>query len=255
MEFTHLTCGREGARTLVLCSGLGGASGYWTPHVDRLNRDYDLILYDQRGTGKNACDLGPTSIADMADDLLEVCDLAGVARFDVIGHALGGLVGFDLACRADSRLDKLVAINAWPEIDFHTGRCFDIRLSTLAGQGLAAFVALQQNFLYPPFWISAHPDRIKAEEAHAQQHFQGAETLTNRINALRDFRLGDWSNATTDVLLVATTDDALVDVAQSKRLADQIPGAKLIEYSQGGHAVNITQQDQFETDVFAFLAD
>ncbi|QEW20874.1 Putative aminoacrylate hydrolase RutD [Marinibacterium anthonyi] len=253
MKFTHLTSGREGARTVVLCSGLGGSSGYWKPHLPAWEQDYDLILYDQRGTGQNMQALGPTSIADMADDILQICDAAGVDRFDLIGHALGGLVGFDLACRANSRLDKLVAINAWPVIDAHTARCFDIRLNTLAGQGLKAFVALQQNFLYPPFWIAGHPDAITAEEAHAAAHFQGAETLTARINALRNFRLGDWPDGGTEVLLMAATDDALVDVAQSHRLKELIPGAQLIEYPQGGHAMNITVRDRFENDVRAFL--
>ncbi|MBB93943.1 MAG: pyrimidine utilization protein D [Rhodobacteraceae bacterium] len=253
MQFKHLRCGREGARTVVLCSGLGGAQGYWTPHLDAWSKDYDLVLYDQRGTGTNMEPLGPTTIADMADDLLEVCEAAGVDRFDVIGHALGGLVGFDLACRPDCRMDRLVAINAWPEIDAHTARCFDIRLATLAGQGLEAFAALQQNFLYPPFWIAAHPDRIAAEEAHAVAHFQGADNVTARIGALRGFRLGDWPAEGPKVLLIASTDDALVDVAQSERLSKAIPGAKLVIYSQGGHALNITQQQRFEADVSAFL--
>ena len=253
MRFDHLRCGREGARTVVLCSGLGGSGGYWRPHLDRWRRDYDLILYDQRGTGANSAPLGPVTIADFADDLLEVCDAAGVARFDLIGHALGGLVGFDLACRAPARLDRLVAINAWPAIDAHTARCFDIRLATLQAQGVAAFAALQQNFLYPPFWISAHPDRIAAEEAHVAAHFQGQDNLRHRIDALRAFRLGDWPVGGAKVLLVSALDDALVDAAQSRRLAQLIPGAQLREYPQGGHAVNLTQQPLFEADVQGFL--
>lgn len=247
-------CGREGARTLVLSSGLGGARGYWTPHLDALlAMGMDLLLYDQRGCGENAEAIGPTSIAAMADDVLAICDDAGIGRFDLLGHALGGLIGFDLACRPDRRIDRLVAINAWPDIDAHTARCFDIRLNTLAGQGLAAFAALQQNFLYPPFWIAAHPDRIAAEEAHAVAHFQGAETIRHRIDALRTFRLGDWPKDGPEVLLVASTDDALVDVAQSHRLAARIPNARLLEYPQGGHALNITLQSRFETDLAAFL--
>ncbi|NDV99644.1 pyrimidine utilization protein D [Salipiger sp. PrR002] len=252
MEFTHLRCGREGARTLVLCSGLGGAQGYWAPHLDALKPQFDLILYDQRGTGANACGLGPTSIADMADDVLEVCDAAGVNRFDLMGHALGGLVGFDLAARAQRRVERVVAINAWPEIDAHTARCFDIRLATLAGQGLEAFAALQMNFLYPPFWIAAHPEKIAAEEAHAVAHFQGAANITHRIGALRDFRLPEKLDGK-GILLVASKDDALVDVAQSERLAERLPGSKLVIFTQGGHAMNLTKRDAFEAEVLPFL--
>ncbi|MBU2956105.1 pyrimidine utilization protein D [Paracoccus sp. C2R09] len=256
MKYRLEACGREGARTLVLCSGLGGAGGYWSPHLGALKAmGFDLLIYDQRGTGANTEALGPTTIADMADDVLAVCDAAGVDRFDLLGHALGGLVGFDLACRPDSRLDRLVAINAWARIDHHTARCFDIRIAALDGQGLPAFAALQQNFLYPPFWISANPDRIAADEAHAVEHFAGRRNLIARIDALRGFALPDWPQDGPRVLLLAATDDALVDVAQSHRLAALIPGAQLIEYPQGGHALNITVQDRFEHDLKGFLTD
>ncbi|MEM9430616.1 MAG: pyrimidine utilization protein D [Pseudomonadota bacterium] len=255
MKFTHLRCGHEAARTLVFCSGLGGAAGYWGPHKDHFAGAYDLLLYDQRGTGENPADLGETSISDIADDLLSVCDAAGVERFDLIGHALGGLVGLDLICRSDSRVDRLIAVNAWPEIDHHTERCFDLRLGVLETQGLAAFVALQQNFLYAPFWISAHPDWIAAEEAHAKAHFQGAANLKHRIDALRRFRLPAVGTLSAQVLVMAAADDALVDSAQSQRLAERLPGARLVLYGQGGHALNITQQSRFERDVGAFLND
>lgn len=253
MEFTHLQCGREGARTVVLCSGLGGAQGYWAPHLEVLRSRCDLILYDQRGTGANAEPLGPTSIADMADDVLEICDAAGVRTFDLMGHALGGLVGFDLAARADRRVERVVAINAWPEIDAHTARCFDIRLAALAGQGLPAFAALQMNFLYPPFWIAAFPEKIAAEEAHAVAHFQGAENITHRIGALRDFRLPAIADGS-GILLLASKDDALVDAAQSERLAARIPGARLVVFDQGGHAMNLTMREAFEAEVLPFLS-
>ncbi|MEM1233654.1 MAG: pyrimidine utilization protein D [Pseudomonadota bacterium] len=255
MKFTHVKSGRKGARTLVLSAGLGGAAGFWTPHTDTFATDFDLLTYDQRGTGRNAENLGPTSIAAMADDVLSICDEAGVEKFDLIGHALGGLLGLDIAARSPARLDRLIAINAWPEIDNHTARCFDIRLSVLDGQGLAAFVALQQNFLYPPSFISAYAERIAAEESHAISNFQGAQNLRHRINALREFRLPAMDKTETHVLFIASKDDALVDFAQSQRLAERVPNARLKIYDQGGHALNITQQARFEADALEFLHD
>lgn len=255
MNYSLQRCGLPDARTLVFSSGLGGASGFWKPHIERFVSTFDILLYDQRGTGNNPAELGQTSIMAMANDVLEICDDAGVARFDLIGHALGGLVGLDLASRPQTRLDRLVAINAWPEIDHHTARCFDIRLGMLQGQGLGPFVALQQNFLYPPFWISANPERIAAEEAHAKDHFQGTDNLKHRIDALRDFRLPAMEASPTRFLLIAAKDDALVDCTQSKHLAARLPNAQLVLYDQGGHALNITRQSQFETDTWAFLND
>ena len=48
----------------------------------------------------------PYSIAHMADDVLDILDQVGVRRCHFVGHALGGLVGLDLALRAPERLSS-----------------------------------------------------------------------------------------------------------------------------------------------------
>ena len=86
-------------------------------------------------------------------------------------------------------------------------------------------------------------------------HFQGSENLKHRIDALREFRLPALEASPTRFLLIAAKDDALVDSAQAKHLAARLPNAQLVLYDQGGHALNITRQSQFETDTWAFLND
>ena len=41
------------APIVVLISGLGGSGSYWLPQLAVLEQEYQVICYDQRGTGNN----------------------------------------------------------------------------------------------------------------------------------------------------------------------------------------------------------
>src|SRR5580693_6567345 len=86
------------ACTVVLSAGLGGLGHFWRPQLEALGAHHRVIVYDQRGTGANTGELPDNySIAHMADDVITVLDNASVASCHFAGHALGGLVGLELA--------------------------------------------------------------------------------------------------------------------------------------------------------------
>ena len=243
---------------LILSSGLGGSGTYWAPQLPALAPHFRVITYDHRGTGRTGGTVPEQGgIAAMADDVLEIADRLGVERFSLMGHALGGLIGLDLALRVPQRLEKLVLINAWSKADPHSGRCFDVRLELLEKSGVPMFVKAQPLFLYPAIWMAENPDRLAAEEAHAIAHFQGTDSIQRRIAALRvfdiDARLGE---VTVPTLVVATRDDLLVPYSRSLRLAEGLGEvAHLLLTDFGGHAVNVVAPDPFNDAVLRFLND
>lgn len=88
----------DDAPTLVLASGLGGVAGFWQPQLAALTKNYRVVLYDQRGTGRSADTLpADYSMAMMAAELVDALAQRGILRFGLIGHALGGLVGLCVA--------------------------------------------------------------------------------------------------------------------------------------------------------------
>jgi aminoacrylate hydrolase len=142
-----------GAEAIVLSSGLGGAGGFWAPQMAALAPRFKVVLYDHRGTGKSGGALPEGySIGHMADDVAEVLDRCGIERAHLMGHALGGLVGLELALRAPSRVAKLVLVNAWSAPNAHSRRCFDVRRDLLRNTGVEAYVRAQPIFLYPGPW-------------------------------------------------------------------------------------------------------
>ncbi|KAA0647144.1 alpha/beta fold hydrolase, partial [Escherichia coli] len=78
------------APVVVLISGLGGSGSYWLPQLAVLEQEYQVVCYDQRGTGNNPDTLAEDySIAQMAAELHQALVAAGIEHYAVVGHALG----------------------------------------------------------------------------------------------------------------------------------------------------------------------
>jgi aminoacrylate hydrolase len=245
----------EGAETLVLSSGLGGSRGFWEPQRDTLGEKYRLLLYDQRGTGDNR-ELLPAghSIADMARDVAGMLEAAGIERAHFAGHALGGLIGLELALHYPARIASLALLNAWAAPNPHTARCFAVRLDLLAHGGAEAYVRAQPIFLYPPAWIVENHARVEQEIIHGVAHFQGAENLRCRIAALLRFDITERLAAiVVPVLVAATRDDTLVPWTCSDLLAKQLPSAQLWMTENGGHASSVTKAAETNRRLLEFF--
>jgi len=242
---------------VLLSSGLGGSAGFWQPQLGALiEAGHRVIAYDQRGTGRSPADLrADYAIADMARDVIEILDATSTPRCHLVGHALGGLVGLQLALDAPSRVASLALVNAWSKPNPHSSRCFDARLALLGACGPRAYVEAQPIFLYPAAWCAANAHRVADEVEHALAHFPGEANMRARIGALRAFDVdARLSQIAVPVWVAAATDDVLVPWTCSQRLADGLPKAMLDRMPHGGHAHSVTEAEAFNRSLLAFLA-
>jgi aminoacrylate hydrolase len=245
------------ASTVLLSSGLGGSAHYWTPQIPALAKDFRVIAYDQTGTGRSGGTLPANyAIADMAADVATLLDRLAVTKTHFIGHALGGLIGLQLAVDRPAMVDRLVLVNAWAKTHPHTLRCFAARKSLLLNTGAEAYVQAQPLFLYPAAWLADRQDWLAEQDAAAIAHFPPTQTVLQRIQAVEAFDLTAHIAAiTAPSLVIATRDDVLVPCTCSIALADQLPQVRLELLEHGGHACNITDPAGFDTMVTAFLRE
>ena len=123
----------------------------------------------------------------MAEELLGLLRELRIERCQFMGHALGGLIGLELALLDPQLLTGLVLVNAWDRPNPHSLRCFAIRKNLLNDTGPAAYLQAQAIFLYPADWIASHGEQLAAMEAAALRHFPTRDNLLRRIHALETF--------------------------------------------------------------------
>jgi aminoacrylate hydrolase len=198
---------------------------------------------------------GRVTIDDMARDVLALMDSLDLERAHFLGHAAGALIGLALAARAPERVGRLVMFNGWASLDPYTARCFDVRLALLRDSGPELYLRAQPIFLYPPDWASAAAEYLDEQAAQQLQEFPGAATVKKRIAAVREWDCRPWlPDVATEVLVLATADDALVPSHCARDLAEGLPNSTRMLQFYGGHASNIVEPDEFYERVLPWLA-
>lgn len=263
MHYQIHTCTQNpNAEYVVFSSGLGGHGAFWQPQLKYFQQHFHVVVYDQEGCHAGA-ELLPDnySMAHMAQQLLSILQEAQIRSFHLVGHALGGHIGLELARLIDQKqikikMKSLSAINAWDTLDAHTQKCFQARLSLLQNSGAEAYVRAQALFLYPPQWISDHIQQLTEAENAQLANFPPSENVLARLTALQAFKLNSEhveALVHTRMHYVANKDDFLVPVQKSIDLKQRIGHGQLSLFSEGAHASTHTQPDNINQALIEFL--
>jgi len=250
---------------LILVSGLGGSADYWKPNMAALappqftrDREYRVIVFDQRGTGRSERTISDTpTIEAIAEDILSLIQELRVPYANILGHAIGGMAGMVAAIAEPSRVKRLIVVNGWARADAYTRRCFNTRLKLLKAGGPRDYIHAQPIFLYTPHWTSDHDAELAAEEDHLIAALPDLRILERRIADALAFDISrDISRITSKTLLIASEDDALVPLSCSERIWSGMTNnvdRNMERMRWGGHACNVTQPDTFNKLVLDFL--
>jgi pimeloyl-ACP methyl ester carboxylesterase len=102
MQLHYQTLGQ--GQPLILLHGLFGASNNWGTVAKHSSQHYQVICVDLRNHGSSPHSASQT-YANMADDLLELCDTLSLERIHLLGHSLGGKVAMQFAAHHPDRVE------------------------------------------------------------------------------------------------------------------------------------------------------
>ena len=102
-----------GERAFVLVHGFTGSRDDFREHVPELARLGRTIALDQRGHGgtTNSGRTADYTLDGLVADLVAAFDALGLARADLLGHSLGGMVALRLALAHPERVASLVLMD------------------------------------------------------------------------------------------------------------------------------------------------
>ena len=100
--------------TLVLQHGFLGGAAQWRDQRRHFGDGFRVITLELAGFGDRCGEPAAETIPDMARDVLEALDRAGVGRFALLGHSMGGMIAQEIAAMAPDRVEGLVLYGTGP---------------------------------------------------------------------------------------------------------------------------------------------
>ncbi len=241
---------------VLLIMGLGSNAYGWYRTIPWLSPRYEVIAFDNRGTGRSDVPNGAYSIAQMAADAAAVVAAAGHESTHVVGASLGGMIAQRFALAYPERVRSLVLVCTTPGGP-HAARAADDVLQALVEGGEDPSTVYRRNawFLYGDDTRQNHADRIEEDLLYRGRIPTLPAGYFGQIQAAMSH--DTWNEIPSialPTLVVHGDADLLVPTANGRLLAERIPGAELVLIAGAGHMLQSDAGDHVRDAVLAFLA-
>ncbi len=254
--------GDPAAQPLLLIMGFMMNAAAWASQIPAFAERYRVVAFDNRGAGRTSQPDAAYTIPRMAGDAAGLLDHLGIGATHVLGASMGGMIAQELAIRHAGRVRCLVLACTTPGGP-HSAGYGELRAGTACADevdDIAAALTPQMvgeflgQLFTPEFLANPGPGFGQMAESFVQypQTLAGLKGQAAAIAAHDTYdRLGRIAAPT---LVIAGDADPLVDPANSRILAERIPGAELRLMPGLRHGFNVERPDEFNAIVLEFLA-
>jgi 3-oxoadipate enol-lactonase len=218
---------------VVLVHGYPLDGAMWSGVARSRSSRFRVLKPDLPGRGETAAP-GDGTIEGYADFLAAILDgLAAPAG--LAGFSMGGYAALALARRRPERLAALALVDTRASADDETGRTRrDEAIALVRSQGVAAIADTMVPRLLAP---SSLRNADLVERLRRIILRQSADTVAADLSAMRD-RPDSRSTLPgigVPTLVLVGAEDALTPPADSREMAQAIPGARLVVLPEAGH--------------------
>ena len=228
----------SGAPPVLLPHEPGGCAESWRAMMLLLARDRRVIAMDFRGAGQSEKPPLPFALETLADDAAALLRCLNVSRADVVGGALGSLVGVLLTGRHPALIRRLALFAVSGDMNERTAAYVSDRANRVRREGMrpVADASLANAFL--PAHTGARsryrPMYQPRERGYLSHDPAGYAALSL---ALAGVTLDPpvWEAVRAPSLVCSGTDDFIWPPEHGRRAAARIAGARFKTLTEAGH--------------------
>lgn len=242
-------------RTIVLLHAFPLGANMWEPQIRSIPKGWRLLTPDLRGFGGTTDpEGGAPSMDDYAEDVVDLLEALGIARAVVGGCSMGGYATFAVLRRAPDLVEAVVLADTRAGADSQEGRASRKSMLVLLDREGPSGVAREMLPKLLGTTTRAVNPTVEATVRRLIKQ-QSPEAIRGAILRMMD-RTDSMplvSALRVPALVIVGEEDELTPVAESRRMADVIPGARLEVVARAGHLANLEQPEPFNAALGSFL--
>jgi pimeloyl-ACP methyl ester carboxylesterase len=260
VRFAYRRFGNPAGPPLVFLQHFRGSMDNWDPALlNGFAQDRTVITFDNAGVGFSSGDV-PDNVAAMAQDALDFLDALGLMQVDLLGFSLGGYIAQHLTLQHPQRVRRLILAGTGPGkgegtqdlnaaiLDAMSGpstrngllRLFFEPSPTSQAAGVAYWERLQtREGERDPFLTGPG---IQAQRTALTRWDQGEDAAYPRLREMRQ-----------PVFVAGGSHDIIIPTVNAFVLAQRLPNAQLILYSDSGHGFLFQYHTLFGHHAMLFL--
>lgn len=247
----------SGPETIVFSHSYLVDRTHFYPQMQALRDRYRCLAYDHRGHGRSEVTEGGYDMENLYGDAVAFIQGMDCAPCHFVGLSTGGFIGLRLGIRRPDLLKTLVLMDTSADAESKESlRQFKMLTFVVRWFGYRPVVGrvirlfLSKAFLTDPARkdeVAEWRQRIRANNRKAMIKFgQGILARESVYDQLGQIK--------TPTLVVVGAEDVPTPVARAERIAEKIPGAKLVVIPNAGHLCTVEEPDAVNAAIKDFLA-
>jgi 3-oxoadipate enol-lactonase len=240
----------RGEPPVLLLHELGGSSASWQAVVPLLSATRRVLAVDLRGAGRSEKPPGAFDLTDLADDLADLLLALGIQEADIVGAALGSLVGALLAIRHPARVRRLVMCAVAEEMAGTTAQYLEQRAARVRSVGMRGVADASLANAFPETHAAARAAYRAIYLANDPNAYAGMSLALARLR----MRPADWGAIRAPTLVLSGAHDFIWPPERGQTVAALVPGARFAMLPDAGHFPHLQTPDLLVATVDAFLS-
>ena len=241
---------------LLMIQGWGMDISGWQNIIYPLSKVFQVIVFDNRGTGRSEVTPGDYTTRQLADDAAALLDHLKIESAHVLGWSMGGMIAQELALAYPDKVNRLILSASSARVNEKSSFIAWANIEAIARGELETAVNWQLSLCFSNALLAN--EALLAEVKHRTLNPPYPVTLDGLISqyaaVVSHDRRRQLGSITSPTLVLGAREDGIIDMGQVEALAREIPNSQL-RMLPGAHMYHIEYPHTFAEALIKFVGE